>query len=44
MAEKLDAGSTFPEIRLQHLDGRALSLPGDIETDYAVVLFFRGHW
>ncbi len=44
MAEKLDAGSKFPTLRLNLVDGSELTLPGDLQTDYAVVLFYRGHW
>ncbi len=44
VAEKLDAGSAFPKTRLQLVDGGVRTLPDDIETDYAVVLFYRGHW
>jgi hypothetical protein len=44
MAEKLDAESTFPELALRQLDGSEIRLPGAIESDYAVVLFYRGHW
>ncbi len=44
MAEKLDAGAKFPTLELDLVDGRRLAIPQDLETDYAVVLFYRGHW
>ena len=44
MADKLDAGDAFPSTRLQLLDGKTLRVPDDLESDYAVVLFYRGHW
>jgi len=44
MSEKLDAGATFPSLLLQLPDDGRLELPADISTDYAVVLFYRGHW
>jgi peroxiredoxin len=44
MADKLNAGSRFPSMRLLLVDGSAVSLPEDLESDYAVVLFYRGHW
>jgi len=42
--KKLTTGDTFPELRLQVAGGGTLVLPRDIETDYALVLFYRGHW
>ena len=44
MAEKLDAGTTFPRMQLTTVSGDALMLPDDIATRYQVVLFYRGHW
>ncbi|MFQ5699709.1 MAG: hypothetical protein ACE5IL_15700 [Myxococcota bacterium] len=44
MAEKLDAGSSFPEVRLKLAGGGELTLPAGIETPYQVVLFYRGYW
>lgn len=44
MTEKLQGGDTFPEITLNLVGGRAVTLPGDLETLYGVVLFYRGHW
>ncbi len=43
MAEKLKLGDTFPELTLKVGDG-ALTLPREITTPYAIVLFYRGHW
>ncbi len=44
MAEKLDAGTTFPRMQFTTVGGGALMLPDDIATPYQVVLFYRGHW
>ncbi len=44
MAEKLDAGDAFPQIRLTFQDGDERVLPDEIETEHAVILFYRGHW
>ena len=44
MAEKLDGGDSFPQIQLKLVGGDERVLPDSIETDHAVVLFYRGHW
>lgn len=44
MAEKLNGGDTFPELELNIAGGGTVTLPDDIETPYALVLFYRGHW
>ncbi|MFK7894449.1 MAG: hypothetical protein AB8G23_01365 [Myxococcota bacterium] len=44
MAEKLNLMDTFPAVQLNITDGSTLTLPDDIQTDYAIVLFYRGHW
>jgi len=44
MAEKLNAGDPFPQLTLDITDGSKLTLPDDVSTPWAVVLFYRGHW
>ena len=44
MAEKLNAGDTFPRMTIQLLGGNALTIPDDLESKYTLVLFYRGHW
>jgi hypothetical protein len=44
MTQKLDSGDVFPETALKLVGGGSVSIPRDLETDYAVVLFYRGHW
>lgn len=44
MAEKLQGGDTFPDIILQLVGGGTVTLPGELSTPYAVLLFYRGHW
>ena len=44
MAEKLDLGATFPALALKLAGGGTLTLPADLSTPYAILLFYRGHW
>ena len=44
MAEKLNAGDSFPSLTLKLVDGGALALPDRLDSSYSVVLFYRGHW
>ncbi len=44
MTEKLDSRDVFPETTLKLIGGDSVTLPRDLETDYGVVLFYRGHW
>ena len=44
MTAKLNLMDQFPDITLTATTGEKISLPADIGTDYAVVLFYRGHW
>ena len=44
MAEKLDAGASFPRLTLNLVDGATLELPGGMDAKYRIVLFYRGHW
>lgn len=44
MAEQLTPGSVFPGLSLKIAGGDALSLPGDLDSTYTVILFYRGHW
>ena len=44
MTEKLNMMSQFPDVSFTATDGTTVELPKDINTDYAVVLFYRGHW
>jgi len=41
---KLDGGDQLPDLSLKVGTSGTLSLPADIETDYAIILFYRGHW
>ncbi len=40
----LDVRDTLPTLKLTTLDGPELTLPDDIATPYAALLFYRGHW
>ena len=44
LAEKLGIGSTFPSLTLNLVGGGTLSLPDGLDTNYKVILFYRGHW
>jgi hypothetical protein len=44
MGTQLTGGDLFPTLTLNIADGSSISLPEDIETPLAVVLFYRGHW
>jgi len=44
MAQKLNAGETFPPMTLRLADGGTLELPGGLDARYEVALFYRGHW
>ncbi len=44
MAKQLVPGDTFPRLQLKIAGAADLTLPDDIASDYAVVLFYRGHW
>jgi peroxiredoxin len=40
----LSGGDTLPDFTLKVGDRDSISLPSDIESDFAVILFYRGHW
>ena len=42
--DKLTTGDDFPNLTLDLADGGTLELPEDIDTRFAIVLFYRGHW
>ena len=44
VGQKLDSGDAFPEFTLNTIEGSTITLPNDVPTDYAVVLFYRGFW
>ncbi len=44
MADKLNLLDSFPSIALSVAGGGTLKLPEDVETPYAILLFYRGHW
>lgn len=44
MADKLNAGDTFPRMTLNLVGGGTLELPDGIAAKYKVILFYRGHW
>ncbi len=44
MSEKLGIGSAFPNLTLNLVSGGTLDVPGELDTDWKVILFYRGHW
>ena len=44
MAEKLNAGDAFPDVTVNLVGGGTVVVPGGIDANYLVVLFYRGHW
>ena len=44
MNNKLNKGEQFPVIDLSIAGAASLTIPTDINTPYAFVLFYRGHW
>lgn len=44
MQTMLTSGDQFPDIALTSVDGNSICLPADLQTDYTIVLFYRGHW
>ena len=44
MGEKLNLGDAFPSVTLDIVGGGTLTVPGDVDSKYTVVLFYRGHW
>jgi hypothetical protein len=44
MSAMLAARDSFPDLTIKVAGGGALNLPKDLDTPYAIVLFYRGHW
>jgi len=44
MSGKLGIGATFPSLTLKLVNGGTLDLPGGLDSNYKVILFYRGHW
>jgi peroxiredoxin len=44
MTTTLEPGDSFPEMSLNLVGGGTIDLPGDLKSNYAVILFYRGHW
>ena len=44
MSPKLQQGDHFPTLTFSLIDGGSITLPNDIPTRYAAILFYRGHW
>ena len=44
MSRKLQQGDRFPSLTFNLIDGGSITLPKDIPTRDAAILFYRGHW
>ena len=44
MPSRLHNGESFPNLVIDLVDGRTITLPRDLAGSYAVVLFYRGSW
>ncbi|MGE4658378.1 MAG: hypothetical protein AAEI08_05530 [Gammaproteobacteria bacterium] len=44
MAKKLDVGIPFPTLHMNLASGGYITLPGDVDSAYMILLFYRGHW
>lgn len=41
---RLDNGDRFPDLDVPLVGGGRLSLPGDVDRGWSVILVYRGHW
>ena len=41
---RLDAGDAFPATTFALPDGSRVSVPGDYDGRWLIMLFYRGHW
>jgi len=44
MNEKLNAGDQFPSITMHVGADQTITVPEDLDSDYTMVLIYRGHW
>ena len=44
MASKLQQGDHFPSLTFKLVSAGTITLPDEMPTRYAAVLFYRGHW
>ena len=44
MSNKLGIGAALPSLTLKLVSGDTLALPDGLNTDWKVILFYRGHW
>ena len=44
MADKLQQGDRFPALSLNLVGGGTLEFPGQTQSRYVALLFYRGHW
>lgn len=44
MADKLGSGAQFPTVAINTVRDGEITLPAAIDIDFAVVIFYRGHW
>ena len=42
--QMLRLGANFPKISLTDIENKNITIPDDINTNFCVLLFFRGAW
>ena len=44
MAKQLNPGDPFPTFTVNLTDARTLTLPANLQGEYAVIIYYRGIW
>jgi len=44
MTDLLNTGNTFPTLSFSLSGGGTLTTPDDLDSDFSVLIFYRGHW
>lgn len=44
MAKQLNPGDPFPQFTVATVGGPTLSIPNDLNGEYAVIIYYRGIW
>lgn len=42
--DRLENGDRLPSLTAPRVEGGSLTLPDDVEGQWALVAFYRGHW
>lgn len=44
MGKQLNPGDQFPNFTVPITDGQTINIPADLNSEYAVIIFYRGIW